>query len=167
MVEKSEDRAAQFIDRLGKLRQFSATGRRAPHKPLLLLYALAQLKHHGRDRVKYRDAERVLTPLLQAYGPTGTRARVADPFARLEGDGIWQIKSANRDALFDRSGNARPGALSKHDAEAGFDEPTLSLLRDRPRTIDEAARLLLDRNLPPEAHTKILEAVGLRLEDSA
>lgn len=83
MVEKSEDRAAQFIDRLGKLRQFSATGRRAPHKPLLLLYALAQLKHHGRDRVKYRDAERVLTPLLQAYGPTGTRARVANPFARL------------------------------------------------------------------------------------
>ncbi|MCO6415210.1 hypothetical protein JYK14_03340 [Siccirubricoccus sp. KC 17139] len=167
MVKKPEDRATEFLEQLGKLRQFSAMGRRAPHKPLLLLYALAQLKHHGRDRVKYRDAERVLTPLPQTYGPTGTRARVADPFARLEGDGIWRIESENRDALFDSGGNARPGALSKHDAEAGFDDRTLSLLRDRPRTIDEAARVLLERNLPPQTHAEVLERVGLRLDDPA
>jgi putative restriction endonuclease len=159
-----ERQASEFLDRLRRLRQHSYAGRRALHKPLLILYALGRLKHHGVRRVRYREAKSQVEPLLHRYGPPGTRARVADPFARLEGDGIWTLISDERATLFDAGGNARPGALDRQDPEAGFDGPTLNLLGRRPALIDEAARVLLDANFPPDIHEEVLGSVGLRLE---
>ena len=155
---------AEFLNKLRKLRQHSYDGRRALHKPLLLLYVLGQLKHHGAGRVRYSEAKKQIEPLLHRYGPPGTRARVADPFARLEGDGIWTLISSERAALFDAGGNARPGALERQDPEAGFDDATLGLLGRKPALIDEAARVLLEANFPPDTHEEVLRHVGLRLE---
>jgi putative restriction endonuclease len=143
------------------LRRFSAGGRPALHKPLLLLFALAELKLRQRDAVSYRDADDVVTPLLREFGPTGTRGRVADPFARLEGDGLWQIRAANRDELFDSGGNARPGALHKHNPVAGFDPDTLKSLRTVPELVDRAINLLLENGIPPEAQKEVLDRLGL------
>jgi len=162
-VPEYDQQEADFLRRLGHLRQFSSGGRRAPHKPVLLLYALAQLKHHRREAIRYREADEVVTPLLKTYGPIGTRARVADPFARLEGDGIWEIKSVARDDLFDSGGNARPGVLSQRNPEAGFSQKVLGLLQRKPALIDEAARVLLEANLPSESHVHVLQRVGLQL----
>jgi len=159
-----ERQAAEFLGRLQKLRQHSFAGRRALHKPLLILYVLGRLKDHGIGTVRYSEAKKMIEPLLQRYGAPGTRARVADPFARLEGDGIWTLTSNDRAALFDAGGNARPGALLRQDPLAGFDHATQGLLGRTPALIDEAARLLLEANFTPDTHKEVLRDVGLRLD---
>jgi len=163
-MDDDEQQAAEFLGRLQKLRQRSFAGSRALHKPLLILYALGRLKDHGIGTVRYSEARRMIEPLLQRYGPPGTRARVADPFARLESDGIWTLISNDRAALFDAGGNARPSALHRQDPSAGFDHATQGLLERTPALIDEAAKVLLNANFAPDIHKEVLHAVGLRLD---
>jgi putative restriction endonuclease len=157
----NEDAKAAFIHKLQHLRRFSAGGPPALHKPLLLLYALAELKLRQRETVSYREADTVITPLLQKFGPPGTRARVSDPFARLEGDGLWQIRAVDRAALFDRGGNARPSALLKQNAEAGFDPGSIEALTSIPGLMDEAISLLLESNVPQDARAEVCKKLGL------
>jgi putative restriction endonuclease len=102
--------ADTLLTRLSCLRRFTSGGLRAPHKPLLILFALGRLKHGRDDAISYCDADAILALLLRIYGPTGTRARTADPFGRLESDGIWRIQG-DRCSLFDRGGNLRPAVL--------------------------------------------------------
>jgi putative restriction endonuclease len=80
--------ARPLIARFEGSRQFTQGGRRAPHKPLLLLYALARLKHDRQAEVKFSAAEAVLRPLLRTYGPWGGQPRVAYPYGRLITDGL-------------------------------------------------------------------------------
>lgn len=93
-----------FLETLGSLRRHASNGVRAPHKPLLLLFALAQFKA-GHDGIRYRDAAEILRPLIRTYGPAGTKARVADPIARLRSDGIWRMDASP--SLFDASCKGR------------------------------------------------------------
>lgn len=152
--------ATEFLDRLAKLRRFSGSGVRAPHKPLLLLFALARLQA-GKATVGYREADAVLPRLLRAYGPPGTRARVADPFVRLRSDGIWCLDAAPD--LFDASGQGRPAVMFSADPKAGFALEVIDLLRHEPSLLEKAARQLLDANFAPGLHDDIAAAVGLDL----
>lgn len=162
-MDNDEEQVDEFLERLRKLKQHHSAGMRARHKPILLLYALARMKHYGAERISYREARDQVAPLLMRYGPPGTRARVSDPFSRLESDRIWVLLARDRNALFAAGGNARPGALDRHNPEAGFDDATLALLRRRPELIDAAARVLLDANFPAVDHDQVLHDVGLQL----
>lgn len=136
---------------------------RAPHKPLPLLLALARVKA-GQNAISYREADDVLPRLLRTYGPSGTRARVADLFVRLRSDGIWRLDASPE--LFDASGQGRPTVMAAADPEAGFTPEVLELLRRDPGLVDRAARRLLDANFLPGLHDDIAAAVGLDLGPS-
>jgi hypothetical protein len=58
-----------LLARFDGIRQFARGGRRAPHKPLLLLYALARLKHDRQTEVRFNATEAIVNPLLRGYGP--------------------------------------------------------------------------------------------------
>ena len=153
--------ATDFLSILGNLRRHASNGVRAPHKPLMLLFALARFKAR-QDGIRYREADAVLPQLIRTYGPAGTRARVADPIARLRSDGIWRLDASP--ALFDASGQGRPRAMADADPEAGFTPEVLALLHQTPGLADQAARQLLDANFPSSLHEDIAAAVGLDLE---
>lgn len=151
----------EFLHKLTGLRRHSANGVRAPHKPLVLLFALARFKA-GQEEIGYRQADAVLPTLIRTYGPKGTNARVSDPFVRLRTDGIWRL-DATPD-LFDASGQGRPAAMADANPAAGFAPAVLELLRREPDLADRAARRLLDANFPPSLHDDIAAAIGLDLE---
>ena len=153
--------ATEFLDKLAGLRRHSANGVRAPHKPLVLLFALARFKA-GQDEIGYRQADAVLPTLIRTYGPQGTKARVADPFVRLRTDGIWRLDTTPD--LFDASGQGKPAAMAAANSAAGFTPAVLELLRREPDLVDRAARRLLDANFPPGLHDDIAAAIGLDLE---
>jgi putative restriction endonuclease len=155
--------APDFLSRLDRLRRHASGGLRAPHKPLLLLYALARWRD-GQETLRYRDADAVLPALIRTYGPPGTRARVADPFVRLRSDGIWRLDAGAE--LMDASDQGRPGALAAANPEAGFTPEVLALLRATPGLADWAARRLLDANFPPSLHNDIAAALGLDLDNA-
>lgn len=150
-----------LLQRFASLRTFSQAGKLAPHKPLLLLYALARLKGSGVDRIAFDEAEKVVDPLIAAYGPFGVKSTVAYPFARLANDAssIWQVgphgKTSSGDLLI---GEARETKL-----KAGFSADVLDAFRAEPGLIDAVALDQLERNFPPTLHRDILEALGLQL----
>ncbi len=84
----------EVLDRLATFRQYQADGRRAPHKPLLVLLALALLQDTGRSTVPWSTAETRLADLIAEFGPpsrTGRAQSAAYPFTRLRRDDIWLI----------------------------------------------------------------------------
>ncbi|WP_149552209.1 phosphorothioated DNA-binding restriction endonuclease [Streptomyces marokkonensis] len=148
-----------WVERTAELRQWSRGGVRAPHKPLLLLYALGRFQRDGDGELPYSAVEEDLRRLLDEYGP-GRRTSPAYPFHHLVGDGVWEVRS-------DR-GSGSPGTgvreLRATNA-AGRLVPELRVaLRREPSLLGRMAQVLLDANFPSSLHGELCEAVGLDLE---
>jgi hypothetical protein len=80
-----------LLARFDGIRQFARGGRRAPHKPWLLLYALARLKHDRQTEIRFNATEAIVNSLLRSYGPWGSGAHVSYPYGRLVNDGLWLL----------------------------------------------------------------------------
>jgi len=61
---------------------------RAPHKPLLLLYALARNRQDVDRFIPYTEVDERLRQLLIDFGPTRKSYHPEYPFWRLQNDGI-------------------------------------------------------------------------------
>ncbi|WP_318202010.1 phosphorothioated DNA-binding restriction endonuclease [Streptomyces sp. SCL15-4] len=148
-----------WLERIGKLRQWTKGGARAPHKPLLLLYALGRFQEDADGGLRYSSVERDLQRLLTEYGPP-RRTTPAYPFHHLVGDGVWEVRT-------DR-GTGSPGTGLRELRETGATgrlAPELrAALRREPDLLGRIARLLLDLHFPPSLHGELCEAVGLELE---
>ena len=68
---------------------------RAPHKPLLLLYAPGRCLDHDSRMIPYAEVDRELKPLLMQFGPERKAYHTEYPFQRLENDGIWELHDAS------------------------------------------------------------------------
>jgi putative restriction endonuclease len=65
---------------------------RAPHKPLLILYALGRWQR-GLKEVTFREAGPELTDLLRRFGPPRKSDHPDQPFWRLQNDGVWVVQT--------------------------------------------------------------------------
>ncbi len=148
-----------WLERTAKLRQWSRSGARAPHKPLLLLYALGRFQRDADDELRYTSVEEDLRRLLAEYGPPH-RTTPAYPFHHLVSDGVWEVRT-------DR-GPGSPGSEVRKlraTGAAGRLAPDLrAALRRDPSLLGRMARVLLDLNFPPSLHDELCEAVGLEPE---
>ncbi|MEW2253772.1 phosphorothioated DNA-binding restriction endonuclease [Streptomyces sp. NPDC047869] len=148
-----------WLERAAKLRQWSRSGTRAPHKPLLFLYALGRFQRDADGELRYSAVEDDLRRLLAEYGPPN-RTTPAYPFHHLVSDGVWEVRT-------DR-GPGSPGSGVRELREigaAGRLTPELrTALRREPSLLGRMARVLLDLNFPPSLHGDLCEAVGLELE---
>jgi putative restriction endonuclease len=99
---------ATLLARFDGIGQFARGGWRAPHKPLLLLCALARLKHDRQAEIRSNATEAIVNPLLRSYGQWGSGAHVSYPYGRLVNDGLWHLP--DRGQLLDAKGNIREGS---------------------------------------------------------
>ncbi|MDQ0795037.1 putative restriction endonuclease [Streptomyces sp. B1I3] len=81
-----------WVERTAQLRQWTRSGTRAPHKPLLFLYALSRFQQDADDELRYSAVEEDLRALLAEYGP-GNRTTPAYPFHHLVSDGVWEVRT--------------------------------------------------------------------------
>jgi len=102
---------------------------RAPHKPLLLLYVLANYQQgHARLFDYGTEIRDQLHSLLERFGPQRAQYRPDMPFWRLKGDGFWELQN---DEFCSTTGSSRQppaGELVKHHVAGGFDEQYYALL---------------------------------------
>ncbi|MFE7776594.1 phosphorothioated DNA-binding restriction endonuclease [Streptomyces sp. NPDC057445] len=148
-----------WLERTAKLRQWTRSGTRAPHKPLLLLYALGRFQEDADSELRYSAVEQDLQQLLTEYGPPN-RTTPAYPFHHLVSDGVWEVRT-------DRGpGSPGSGLRDLRDSGAtGQLAPGLrQALRGEPDLLHRIARSLLDLHFPPSLHSELCEAVGLDLE---
>jgi len=154
---------SQLLQQLSSIKKWSRGDLRAPHKPLLLLLALARVQR-GEDRlVSYADIELPLNNLLREYSPSG-KTSAQYPFWHLQSDGLWELPE--RDLLEPKKsgGSAKLSSLRETGAHGGFPEAHFQLLKKDPRLVAEAARTILEAHFPASIHEDILSAVGLDLE---
>ncbi len=152
---------SEFLKRFDSIRIFAKGGKLAPHKPLLILYALSKLKNEKIERISFDEAEDIVGPLIQSYGPFNAKTTVAYPYARLANDKskIWWVETHQKNA----SGDLNVTEARDRHLKAGFSEDILAEFKENPRLIDNVAINLLERNFPPGLHSDILEAIGLYL----
>ncbi|MEE1941324.1 HNH endonuclease [Streptomyces sp. TRM 70361] len=148
-----------WLERTANLRQWTRGGIRAPHKPLLLLYALGRFQEDAEGGLRYSAVERDLERLLAEYGPPN-RTTPAYPFHYLVSDGVWEVRTDH--------GPGSPGngvrQLRRTGATGRLAPELRAALRREPALLGRIARSLLDLHFPPSLHGELCEAVGLDLE---
>ncbi|WP_123963033.1 phosphorothioated DNA-binding restriction endonuclease [Streptomyces sp. TLI_185] len=148
-----------WLERAAKLRQWSRDGVRAPHKPLLLLYALGRFQADAGGELRYSEVEGDLKQLLAEYGPA-RGSTPAYPFHHLVSDGVWEVRTDH--------GVGSPGTgvreLRAGRATGRLVPDLRAALRREPSMLGRMARVLLDLHFPPSLHQDLCDAVGLELE---
>ena len=148
---------SEWLERVAHLNQWKARGRRAPHKPLLLLYMIGRLQRLGTAGVDFREAEPELQLLLDEFGPPN-KSTPAYPFHHLMSDGLWVVKGPN--------GEDSPGpqvSLLRLGYRGELTSDFAQALERSPHLLSDVALSLLNMQFPPTIHEDILQAVGLEL----
>jgi len=153
---------AQIKALFGSLTVWKRGAERAPHKPLLLLYALGRCHQQGARQIPFAEVEEDLTKLLVAFGPPRRSYHPEYPFWRLQNDGLWQLHHAEDLTRRKSSTDARKSELLRQGVTGGL-KPAIydALAQDEP-LLRDIVQGLLDGHFPPSMHEDILEAVGLR-----
>lgn len=137
---------------------------RAPHKPLLLLYALGRLVNADQRLIPYADVDRDLRSLLIEFGPERTACHPEYPFWRLQNDGIWELTNAERVERRKGQTDGKKSELLKYGVAGGFTPEIFELLQSHPNLVSEVAIEVLSQHFPPSVFGDILDSVGLDIQ---
>jgi putative restriction endonuclease len=135
---------------------------RAPHKPLLLLYALGRVQRGEGRLVPFTTVEEPLRRLLAEFGPSRDSYHPEYPFWRLQRDDLWEVPGGSQ--LQQRQGNTNPLVTELRGVSGGFPPHVDAALRASPDLVRELGHEVLDAHFPPSLHESILSAVGLDLD---
>ncbi|MEO1270802.1 MAG: phosphorothioated DNA-binding restriction endonuclease [Myxococcota bacterium] len=158
--------AEHLWTQLEQITVWARRGQRAPHKPLLLLMALASVQRREPRLRPFAQIEAQLKRLLIDFGPPRRSYHPEYPFWRLQNDGdFWDIPE--RDALRQRiAGRRRQGdvprtLLRELGAQGGFSQEAHATLTDHPEGVHQITARLLAAHFPASLHEDILNAVGM------
>ena len=149
-----------IIQRFEQLRVWRRTGERAPHKVLLVLYAIGRLLRDGICLIPYSEIDENLERLLREFGPRRTNYGTHYPFWRLQNDGIWEIPDADRIGQT-ASGDALRSDLIRYNVSGGFSEDIAHQLQNDSTLSFDIIHSLLDAHFPSSIHEDILQTVGI------
>lgn len=152
----------EFLRRLAAIKVWRQDAQRAPHKPLLLLFALGRVSRRAPRLASYaREVREPLSGLLKRFGSPSTGSRPEYPFWRLRNDDLWEVPGAETLRTTSSGDPFLPDLL---ESDGGFPEPLQRLLEGNPELVEKAASYLLAANFPDSLHLSIRNAVGLPAE---
>ncbi len=154
---------SDILARFDDLNTWRQGDQRAPHKPLLVLYALGRWQQ-GKAEVTFAEAEPDLTALLREFGPPRKSDHPEQPFWRLQRDGVWTVHAPADLPLKTGDDIPRVTAMRSHDVRGGFSPDVRAALAADPTLVVKVAVQILERYFPESLHPDILNAVGLTLE---
>lgn len=148
----------ELKEKIQKLSIWKNGEQRAPHKPLLILYALGRLQAGGAKFLTYQDVRDRLKYLLKEFGPLRRNYYPEQPFVRLLNDGIWNL-NVHPDTV-----RIKDRWLLENGVAGGFSDEVYSLLSVDQDLVREIAQIILNKHFPDTIHEDILESVGLNME---
>ncbi|MCK5690647.1 HNH endonuclease [Myxococcota bacterium] len=154
----------ELLEKIHGLRVHAKGDTRAPHKPLLLLMALAEIQRGGERLLGYADIEEPLTMLLQSFGRPRPRQEPHLPFWHLMSDGFWDVE--NRADLEAARGDLKrkkdvPARILRDErARGGFTPEVFDLLNSDRQLVNELVGILLEEHFTDSFQDELLNAVG-------
>jgi len=145
----------ELFKKLASLRKANfAGGGRSPYKPLLLLWALGQLKSDETRVHVYADVEQEVSQLIDEFSPVSVnRYRAEMPFFHLEKE-LWDLSA-------DGELEPKRSVLRRNNATASLKPEVKSLLLAEAALIEEAARFLVETHFTESYLEPIFVAIGL------
>jgi len=159
--------AIDVLDAFENIRRAQRAGVYAPHKPLLILLALARVQRGDPRLVEFTTVEGELKQLLAEFGPSSAAKSRHYPFWHLATDGngaLWEL-SGPREVL-KRPAGATPSLteMREHHIKGGFPADIDDALRHVPGLLQAVASRVLDAYFPLTLHSDILASLGLDLD---
>jgi putative restriction endonuclease len=154
--------ADQTIALFEGLRRAQSQGRYAPHKPLLVLLALARIQRGETRLLAFAEVDQPMQNLLAEFGPTGAAKSRHYPYWHLDRS-LWQVNGPA--TLVRRALGATPNLseLREDGVQAGFAPEVDAALRSQPALLVRVGQRVLEAYFPATLHADIAEAVGLDL----
>lgn len=153
------------MDNLGVLERFTNIntwkrgGKRAPHKPLLLLWALGRIQQGDEGPWTYEQVASGITPLLREFAPSVKSIRPEYPFVKLCNDGIWRLSNTQLDTKKEIS----PRQLMDRNVRASFSKELLDTFRNSPELSAQIVSVLLAKHFPATYMDDLVQASDLKL----
>ncbi|HMM54221.1 MAG TPA: HNH endonuclease [Candidatus Desulfobacillus sp.] len=156
-----------IIKAFDRMRVWQQGDRRAVHKPLLVLYALARISAGNTAPIDWNDVEPRLKALLEEFGPCGSDKSRHYPFWHLQTDGLWQLEGPKN--ILARPPAATPTLteLRNNHVRGGFPPALGKALQADPQLAGIIARRIVDAHFPASIRGDVLAAVGLPDDPSA
>lgn len=153
----------EIIAAFDRMRVWQRGDRRAVHKPLLVLFALARISNGDSAMVDWNVAEPQIKNLLEEFGPDRSSHTRHNPFWHLKTDGLWQL--AGPADILSRPPGATPTLteLRQNHVLGGFPPAVHDALARDTALIQEIARRIVDAHFPESIRDDVLTAVGLPL----
>lgn len=143
---------------------WNSKGKRAPHKPLMLLYMLARVVDSSERMLDFEQLEQPVKDLLVDFGNASTAKspKPEYPFYHLKNskadqNPIWELSEVP-DLGYS------PSAKQLRGIKGGFTEEVYAFFKQQPQALLQVVQQLLDEHFPPSLHDMILEAVDFKLE---
>ncbi|QTA89692.1 hypothetical protein [Desulfonema magnum] len=150
-------------EKFSKITLWKRSGERAPHKPLLILYALGRLLWDKERLIPYEDIDNEVVKLLRDFGPDRASYRPEYPFWRLQKDQIWEVVNAENIELT-KSGDPKKSDLIGSHVKGGFSEVIFQELQKDYQLFQDIIQELLYANFSETVHENILQSVGIDID---
>lgn len=85
-----------IVQQFETLNLWRKDGARAPHRSLLVLYAIRELLRGKNRLLPYTEIDVCFGNILSKYGPRRSRQGTQYPFWRLQSDEIWEVTDADK-----------------------------------------------------------------------
>ncbi|MDX5431110.1 MAG: HNH endonuclease, partial [Bacteroidota bacterium] len=145
------------LQQFEQIKRFRVGGHRAPHKPLLILYALAKFQA-GEREIRFEEAEERLNGLIDHFGAMG-KARCEYPFVRLANDGVWEVRDKDG-RFFDTKAEYSAAKLKSMGVSGKFTQEVLQWIQEE-RNLELLVERIIQSNFPETYYTDLLEALNL------
>ena len=148
------------LERFRTLTVWKNSGRRAPNKPLLALWAIGRCLQGEPRLAPYTLVEKELGKLLKQFGPPRKTIHTEAPFWRMRGDGVWEIDHPELVRTTSKE-DAYETDLRRHDIHGGLTEADYAAFRSDPSLARHVADELVAMHFPFTLHDEVLEATGI------
>ena len=155
-----------ILQRFQALNVWKARDMRAPHKPLLALWAIGRCLRGDARLAPFGLVDRELAELLQRFGPHRKIIHTEDPFWRMQRNEVWEVDQPGLVSLT-TAGGAYKGDLKKHEIQGGLKEADYSAFRTNPRLAIRVAEDLVAAHFPITLQDEVLDATSIPATPSA
>jgi putative restriction endonuclease len=153
-----------ILQRFDDITTWKQGDQRAPHKPLLVLYALGRWQRGDTGDLPFDHVAPYVAALLKEFGPPRRSYHPEYPFWWLQSDGVWTVESDGPMSSRASSNNPTKRELLAKHARGRFSGDVQAALAADPTLAATIATRILEQHFPESLHPDILNAVGLTLE---
>jgi putative restriction endonuclease len=137
--------------------------KRAPHKPLLLLYLLGRIARGEENSVSFDEVDENVGQLLDEFGPP-RKTQAIMPFWYLQNDGFWELSNISWESPTKLDSYPSKGTMKERDVHGSLTRNVYEQLTEDRHLLNEVAGDLLRAHFPNTFHDDILQAIGLSLD---